>query len=189
MAELLVFHHAQGLTPGVLAFAGRMRAAGHTVHVPDLFEGRTFDSLEEGIGHAGAIGFGAIIERGRAAAEGLPEGLVHVGFSLGVLPAQALAQTRPGARAAVLFHSCVPPSEFGGWPSGVPLQIHIMDRDPLASPPETDLETARQLDAELEEATFFSYPGEAHLFTDDSLPSYDPDAARQAEARVLGLLG
>ena len=141
MAELLLFHHAEGLTPGVLA------------------------------------------------AEGLPEGLVYLGFSLGVLPAQMLAQTRASARAAVLFHSCVPPSEFGGWPPGVPLQIHIMDRDPLASPPETDLETARQFDAELEEATFFSYPGDAHLFADESLPSYDADTARQAEARVLELLG
>ena len=188
MAELLLFHHAQGLTAGVRSFAERLRAAGHTVHVADLYEGRTFDSLEEGVAHAGATGFGTIVARGRAAAEGLPDDLVHVGFSLGVLPAQMLAQTRPGARAAVLFHSCVPPAEFGGWPSGVPLQIHIMDRDPLASPPETDLETARQLDAELDEATFFSYPGEEHLFADDSLPSYDADAAAQAEARVLDLL-
>lgn len=189
MAELLLFHHAQGLTAGVRSFAERLRGAGHAVHVPDLYEGRTFDSLEQGIAHAGEVGFGTIIERGQVAAEDLPDGLVYIGFSLGVLPAQALAQTRAGARAAVLFHSCVPPSEFGGWPSGVPLQIHIMDRDPLASPPETDLETARQLDAELEEATFFSYPGDAHLFADESLPSYDADAAQQAEARVLALLG
>ena len=189
MAELLIFHHALGLTPGVLAFAERMRAAGHTAHAPDLYEGRAFDSLEDGVAHAGAVGFGTIVERGAAAAEGLPAGLAYIGFSLGVLPAQRLAQTRAGARAAVLFHSCVPPSELGGWPSGVPLQIHIMDRDPLASPPETDLETARRLDAELDEATFFSYPGEAHLFADDSLPSYDAQAARTAEARVLELLG
>ena len=189
MAELLLFHHAQGLTAGVRSFAERLCAAGHTVHVPDLYDGRTFDTFEEGIAHAGEVGFGTIIGRGGAAAEGLPEGLVYLGFSLGVLPAQMLAQTRAGAHAAVLFHSCVPPSEFGGWPFGVPLQIHIMDRDPLASPPETDLETARQLDAELEEATFFSYPGDAHLFADESLPSYDADAATQAEARVLELLG
>jgi dienelactone hydrolase len=188
MAELVIFHHSQGLTPGVRSFGERLAAAGHTVHVPDLYEGRTFDSLEEGIAYAGDAGFGTIIERGGAAAAELPSGLVYVGFSLGVLPAQALAQTRAGARAAVLFHSCVPPQEFGGWPSGVPLQIHIMDRDPLASPPETDLETARRLDAELEEATFFSYPGEQHLFADDSLPSYDADAAAKAEACVLELL-
>ena len=188
MAELVIFHHSQGLTPGVRSFGERLAAAGHTVHVPDLYEGRTFDSLEEGIAYAGDAGFGTIIERGGAAAAELPSGLVYVGFSLGVLPAQALAQTRGGARAAVLFHSCVPPQEFGGWPSGVPLQIHIMDRDPLASPPETDLETARRLDAELEEATFFSYPGEQHLFADDSLPSYDADAAAKAEACVLELL-
>ena len=188
MAEVVIFHHARGLTPGVRSFGDRLAAAGHTVHVPDLYEGRTFGSLEEGIAYAGDAGFGTIIERGSAAAAELPSGLVYVGFSLGVLPAQALAQTRAGARAAVLFHSCVPPQEFGGWPPGVPLQIHIMDRDPLASPPETDLKTARRLDAELEEATFFSYPGEQHLFADDSLPSYDADAAAKAEACVLELL-
>jgi dienelactone hydrolase len=188
MAEVLIFHHAQGLTAGVRAFADRLRGAGHTVHAPDLYEGRTFGRFEDGIANAQEVGFGTIVERGRAAADGLPHELVYVGFSLGVLPAQALAQTRPGARAAVLLHSCVPPSEFGGWPPGVPLQIHIMDRDPLASPPETDLETARRLDAELDEATFFSYPGDRHLFADESLPEYDPDAARQAEARVLELL-
>ena len=171
------------------AFAERMTAAGHTAHVPDVYEGRTFESLEEGIAHAGEIGSGTVIERGAAAVEGLPQELVYVGFSLGVLPAQALAQTRAGAVAAVLFHSCVPPEAFGTWPSGVPLQIHVMDRDPLASPPETDLETARRLDAELDEAAFFSYPGDAHLFADDSLSSYDPDAARLAEQRMLELLG
>ena len=148
MAELLIFHHAQGLTSGVRAFGERMATAGHTVHVPDLYEGRTFETLDEGIAHAGEIGFGTVIARGVAAAEGLPDALAYVGFSLGVLPAQALAQKRPGTTAAALFHSCVPPEEFGSWPAGVPLQIHIMDRDPLASPPETDLETARRLDAE-----------------------------------------
>ena len=184
----MIFHHAQGLTPGVRSFGERLAAAGHTVHAPDLFEGRTFETLEDGVAHAGSIGFGTVIERGGAAASELPRELVYVGFSLGVLPAQALAQTRGGARAAVLFHSCVPPSEFGGWPAGVPLQIHIMDRDPHASSPETDLETARRLDAELEEATFFAYPGEQHLFADESLSSYDADAAARAEARVLELL-
>jgi dienelactone hydrolase len=188
MAEVVIFHHAQGLTPGVRSFGDRLATAGHTVHVPDLYEGRTFGSLEQGIAYAGDAGFGTIIERGGAAVAGLAAGLVYLGFSLGVLPAQALAQTREGARAAVLFHSCVPPQEFGGWPPGVELQIHIMDRDPLASPPETDLETARRLDAELDEATFFAYPGEQHLFADDSLPSYDADAAARAEARVLELL-
>ena len=185
---ILLFHHAQGQTKGFLAFADWLRAAGHTVHAPDLYEGKTFATVDEGVAHAQKVGFGEIIRRGVASAESLPRDIVHAGFSLGVLPAQALAQTRAGARAAVLFHSCVPPQEFGGWPSGVPLQIHIMDRDPLASPPETDLETARRLDAELEEATFFSYPGEQHLFADDSLPSYDADAAAKAEACVLELL-
>ena len=189
MAELLIFHHAQGLTPGVRAFGERMAAAGHTVHVPDLYDGRTFDTLDEGIAHAGETGFDTVIARGVAAAEGLPGELVYVGFSLGVMPAQTLAQTRPGTRAAVLFHSCVDPSAFGApWPAGVPLQIHIMDRDPLASPPEVDIETPRKLDADLEEAELFLYPGDQHLFADEGLPAYDAGAAQAAEARVLELL-
>src|SRR4051794_28559207 len=125
MAEVLLFHHAQGQTPGFLAFADELRRAGHTVHAPDLYYGRTFDSLDDGVAYAGEVGFGEILERGVRAADGLPDGLVHAGFSLGVMPAQKLAQTRPGARGALLLHACLPVSEFGtSWPSDVPVQIH-----------------------------------------------------------------
>ena len=133
MAEVLLFHHAQGLTDGVQAFADDLRAAGHVVHVPDLFEGRTFGDVNDGVAHAKEVGFDTIDERGRAAAEGLPNEIVYAGFSLGAMQAQGLAQTRPGAKGALLISSAVPPSEFGGdWPQGVPLQIHMMDADPLA---------------------------------------------------------
>src|SRR4051812_45456634 len=132
MAEVLLFHHAQGLTPGCLAFADFFRAAGHVVHTPDLYDGNTFSTLADGLAYAEQVGFGTILERGQRFAEDLPIGIVYAGFSLGVLPAQKLAQTRPGARGALLFHSCVPAAEFGPWPAGVPVQIHIMDADRLA---------------------------------------------------------
>jgi dienelactone hydrolase len=128
MARILLFHHAQGQTPGFLAFAEELRQAGHTVHTPDLYEGRIFDTLEEGVTHARNVGFGTIIQHGRTAAAELPDALVYAGFSLGVMPAQMLAQTRPGAKGALLFHSCVPASEFGlSWPESIPLQIHAME--------------------------------------------------------------
>ena len=131
MAEVVLFHHAQGLTPGVAAFADELRCAGHTVHTPDLFEGRTFDTIADGMGYVREIGFGEVMERGVRAVDGLPAELVYAGFSLGVLPAQRLAQTRAGARGALLFYSCVPVSEFGStWPDGVPVQVHAMDADP-----------------------------------------------------------
>ena len=190
MAELLLFHHAQGLTAGVRAFADDLRAAGHVVHAPDLYEGRTFSELDDGIAHVQQLGFGTIIERGRAAAADLPEGLVYAGMSLGVMPAQLLAQTRPGARGAVLLHGCVPPAEFGGpWPQGVPLQIHFMESDPEAVPPNEDLATARELAATVGEAELFLYPGDRHLFTDSSLGEYDEDAAGLLTERVLAFLG
>jgi dienelactone hydrolase len=143
MAEVLLFHHLHGLTPGVRSFAETLEQAGHTVHVPDLYEGRVFETFDEGAAYAEQAGFDTIIDRGRAAADKLPAELVYAGFSLGVLPAQMLAQTRAGAKGALLFHSCVPVSEFGGtWPGGVPVQIHGMDADPLFAG-EGDLEAAR----------------------------------------------
>jgi dienelactone hydrolase len=188
MVEMILFHHVHGLTSGVRAFAERITEAGHTVHVPDLYEGRTFDDLEAGAGYAQEVGFGTIMERGRVAAEGLPNELVYAGFSLGVLPAQMLAQTRPGAKGALLFHSCVPVSEFGeAWPGGVPVQIHAMDADPFFVD-EGDIDAARSLVAATSDAELFLYPGKEHLFADDSLAAYDQAAATLLTERVLSFL-
>nr|WP_168513389.1 dienelactone hydrolase family protein [Streptomyces sp. S1D4-11]QIY99544.1 dienelactone hydrolase [Streptomyces sp. S1D4-11] len=189
MAEVLLFHHAQGLTSGVHAFAESLREAGHAVHLPDLYEGRVFENLEEGAAHAQGIGFGTLVERGRAAAAELPAELVYAGFSLGVLPAQYLAQTRTGAKGALLFHSCVPASEFGGdWPQEVPVQIHGMEADEYFVD-EGDLDAACALvESAPDAAELFLYPGKQHLFADNSLPSYDEHAATLLTRRVLVLL-
>ncbi len=189
MAEIVLFHHAQGLTPGVIAFADEMRSAGHTMHTPDLYDGRSFDTLDEGVAHAGEIGFDEVIERGVRAVEGLPAGLVYGGFSLGVLPAQKLAQTRSGACGALLFHACVPESEFGpAWPAGVPVQIHAMVADPFFVD-EGDIDAARALVDEGNDAEMFLYAGDQHLFTDRSLASYKADATAVLVQRVLEFLG
>jgi dienelactone hydrolase len=186
MAEVLLFHHAQGQTPGFLAFADKLRAAGHTVHTPDLYGGKTFPSIDEGVGYAKEVGFETILERGRLAGEGLPNELVYAGFSLGVMPAQLLAQTRSGAKGALLFSAAIPASEFGGpWPEGVPLQIHMMEDDGWA---EEDLPAARELE-ETAGAELFLYPGDGHLFADNSLPDYDESAATLLKQRVLSFLG
>jgi dienelactone hydrolase len=184
MAEVLLFHHAQGLTDGVRAFADELRAAGHVVHVPDLYDGRTFSELDDGVAHAKQIGFGAVLERGRRAAEDLPNELVYAGFSLGVMPAQLLTMTRPGARGALLLHSAVELAEFGSsWPAGVPVQIHTMEDDDWG-----DVDIARELAASVDGAELFLYPGDAHLFTDNSLPAYDEKAAVQVRQRVFAFL-
>lgn len=188
MAEVLLFHHVHGLTSGIRDFAETLRGAGHTAHAPDLYEGRVFDTLEEGRAYVQEVGFGSIMERGRAAVEGLPNELVYAGFSLGVMPAQMLTQTRPGAKGALLFHSCVPPSEFdGSWPQGVPVQIHGMDADEFFVE-EGDLDAARTLVEASADAELFLYPGSQHLFADNSLPAYDEQAAGLLTERVLSFL-
>jgi dienelactone hydrolase len=191
MAEILLFHHVQGLTPGLAAFADRLRAAGHTVHTPDLFEGNTFATLPEGMAYVqreGAPDYDALADEVVA---GLPTELVYAGFSFGGGQAQRLAQLRPGARGALLFDTCYPITgewAFGAWPPGVPVQVHGMDRDPFFAEEGGDLDAARELVASVGEAELFLYPGDQHLFADSSLDSYDEEAATLLTERVLAFL-
>jgi dienelactone hydrolase len=156
--------------------------------VPGLFEGRTFDSIESGMGFVEGIGFGEVISRGRASVEDLPAAVVYAGFSLGVVPAQMLAQTRDGARGALLYYSCVPVSEFGtAWPAGVPVQVHGKESDPFFAG-EGDLDAARALVEATPDAELFLYEGDQHYFADSTLPSYDADATKLLLERSLTLL-
>ena len=190
MAEVLLLHHAQGLTPGVKAFADELRAAGHTVHTPDLFDGRTFDSIGEGMGFIQAQGMEEMVERGVRTADELPADLVYAGMSFGEMVAQKLAQTRPGARGALLFYSAIPISgdwAFGPWPDGVPVQIHGMDNDPIFVG-EGDIEAAREIVEKVSDAELFLYPGDQHYFADSSLPAYDAAATKLLLQRVKAFL-
>ena len=188
MADVVLFHHVQGLTNGVRRFADVIRADGHTVHTPDAFDGSTFTSLDEGFAALRERDISVAGEWADNAVADLPEELVYVGISLGVMAAQRLAQTRTGARGAVLVEACVPPTEFGnGWPTGVPVQVHGMERDPFFGL-EGDLDAARDLVATAEDGELFVYPGDVHLFTDSSLPSYDGAATRRVVERMLGFL-
>ena len=133
--------------------------------------------------YAEEIGFPtAVVERGRAAVESLPSEVVYVGFSLGAMPAQSLAQTRPGARGAVLCYAALPLGQWGDswpatWPDGVPLQLHILDGD-------EDFEIARGLEAAVPGAELFVYQGSAHYFAE-----HDDEARTLLTQRVLAFLG
>jgi dienelactone hydrolase len=190
MAEVLLFHHAQGLTPGVRRFADDLQAAGHVVHTPDLFGGHTFQSIDEGLSYIREIGFDEMRERGVRIADELPSELVYGGFSFGVLPAQKLAQTRAGACGALFFYSCLPISgewALGAWPGDVPVQIHGMDNDPIFVG-EGDINAAREIVEKVKDAELFLYPGDQHYFADSSLPSYDADATLLLTRRVIEFL-
>jgi dienelactone hydrolase len=186
MSEILLYHHVQGLTDGVRAFADELERAGHVVHAPDLFDGRTFETLEDGLAFARETGFGALAERGAEAAEGIRPDVVYAGFSFGVMVAQRLAQTRADARGALLMYSCIPVSEFGeAWPAGVPVQVHGKEGDEFFL---EDIDAARALVDSSDEAELFLYPGTEHLFADSSLPAFDPAAAALLTERVLAFL-
>lgn len=187
MAEVVLFHHAHGLTAGVQAFAHEVLAAGHVVHTPDLFAGHTFDSLDDGVAHVEELGVQTILERGGRAVADLPEAVAYLGMSVGVLPAQQLAQTRPGALGAILLGACVPPDVFGEWPDALPVQVHGMEDDPYFAG-EGDLDAARALVEGRAQAELFVYPGDQHLFFDPSLPGHDSSAHAQLVERVLGFL-
>jgi dienelactone hydrolase len=191
MAEVVLYHHVQGLTEGVRRFGDGLRQAGHTVHTPDLFDGRTFATMDEAFAFVREAG-DALDARVDAAANALPEGLVYAGISWGVGAAQRLAQTRTGARGAVLYEACFPITgeyAFGPWPSGLPVQIHGKADDEFFSH-EGDIDAARELVATIgrDRAELFVYPGDEHLFVDSSLPSYDAEAAALTMQRTLHFL-
>jgi dienelactone hydrolase len=186
MAEVLLFHHIQGLTDGVQSFADDLRQPGHTVHTPDLFDGRTFGTIEEGMAFAREAGFEALAERGVAAAGSVGAEVVYAGFSFGVMIAQQLAQTRAGARGALLMCGCLPVSEFGdAWPESVPAQVHGKEGDEFFL---EDIDAARALVESSKRAELFLYPGTEHLFADSSLPAYDRAATTLLTERVLAFL-
>jgi dienelactone hydrolase len=186
MTEVVLYHHVQGLTDGVRSFADEIRRAGHTVHTPDLFDGRTFDTIEDGMAFARETGFGALNERGVAAGEAMRPDVVYAGFSFGVMAAQQLAQTRDGACGALLMSGCLPVSEFGAaWPAGVPVQVHGKANDSFFL---EDLEAAQALVESADTGELFLYSGEEHLFADSSLPAYDAAAAALLTERVLTFL-
>jgi dienelactone hydrolase len=192
MAEVVLFHHVQGLTDGVRAFADELRVGGHVVHTPDLFDGERPATIDDGVALTRSIGGDVLDKRADQAVADLPDGLVYAGFSFGEATAQRLAQTRPGARGALLYESCISITgewSFGPWPDGVPVQIHGMDQDPFFAL-EGDIDAARELVATVgpELAALFVYPGDRHLFTDSSLPSYDAEAAALVVKRSRALL-
>jgi dienelactone hydrolase len=191
MAEVVLYHHIQGLTEGVRSFADELRRAGHTVHAPDLFDGRTFATMDEAFAVVQEAG-DAFDAKADGAAHALPEGLVYAGISWGVGAAQRLAQTRAGARGALLYEACFPITgeyAFGPWPNDLPVQIHGKGDDEFFAH-EGDIDAARDLVAKIgpEKAELFVYPGDEHLFVDSSLPTYDGDAAALVTQRTLHFL-
>lgn len=188
MATVVMFHDVLGKNQGVQTWVETLEGAGHTVHAPDLFEGQTYGTVDEGVAAVQQLGFDTVLERGKAAVDGLPAEVIYLGTSLGVVCAEMLTITRPGAKGAVFLESCVPADEFGAWPEGVPVQIHGMDDDP-SFVHEGDIDAARALVSSVPTAELFLYPGNSHLFTNSGGPDYDEQLADQVREHVLTFIG
>jgi dienelactone hydrolase len=189
VAHVVLFHHAQGLRPDVTAWADSLRDAGHEVETPDLYDGVTFDRLDDGIAHRDELGLPALIQKAGAYLEGQPPDLVYAGFSMGASAAHFFALTRPGARGVLLMHGTAPAQSLDAdWPSGMPGQLHKKDQDPLMDEagPGALRRSAEAVGAPLE---IFSYPGTGHLFADPDGPNYDEESARLMLERELDFLG
>lgn len=187
--EVVLLHSALGLRPAVHGWAAHLRAAGHRVHTPDIFDGEVFASVEEGLRKRDALGIPEIGRRTRAAVATLPAGLVFMGWSLGAVGAQVLAATRPGAKAAVLLHGIAPLPAIGvrQWPTGVPIQIHSADADPWVPEPLVQAFEAAVTTAGVHAETW-RYPGAAHMFDDPDLPGHSVEATALARERITRFL-
>lgn len=191
MAEIVLFHSVLGPRLGVTDAADRLRAAGHTVHTPDLYRGEArFDEYDPAMAYQDGIGYRELLRRAAADVAPLPSRLVYMGFSAGGAPAEWLAATRPGAHACILLHAALPlhVMDLETWPATVAAQVHFMRGDPYREQAEIDGMAA---DVRAAGAPFelFEYDGAGHLFTDPSLPAeYDRAATETLWSRVLALL-
>ena len=184
MAELLLFHHAHGLTAGLQSLADRLRAGGHTVHTPDCYAGRTFTSVDEGIAYAERIGHDALLDMALRMARTHHTANVVLGFSMGTLQAQYLAQHVRRMRACALMGGAIPPELLGSsWRPQVALQGHVADPDDWCTPDEL-----AALERSAPHARVHRYPDRRHMFVDTSLHDYDADAASQFEERLTDWL-
>ncbi|MFF8957056.1 dienelactone hydrolase family protein [Streptomyces sp. NPDC014894] len=185
--HIMLLHSTYGLRPAVGSAAERLRAAGHQVWTPDLFEGRTFDTVEDGMAFKDGLGKDELLKRAvLAAAPYSDRGLVYAGFSLGASIAQTLALGDEKARGLLLMHG-TSDIAVNASVDELPVQLHIADPDPFEP---HDWLTAWYLgmgragaDAEV-----YRYPGAGHLFTDPELPDYDEEAAETAWRVSLGFL-
>ncbi|MER6142862.1 dienelactone hydrolase family protein [Streptomyces sparsogenes] len=186
-SPILLLHSMYGLRPAVHAAADRLRAAGHEVHVPDLYEGRTADSAEDGMALKEEIGREELLRRAVAAAAPLSDrGIVYAGFSLGGSIAQNLALGDEKARGLLLLHGTSDIADDAAT-DGLPVQLHVADPDPFEPHDWLNAWYLRmgRAGADVE---VYRYPGAGHLFTDPDLPDYDEEAAEATWKVALGFL-
>ena len=176
MTTVVLFHSVLGVRQGVLDAAERLRGEGHEVVVPDLFDGRTFDTYEPALDFAlKETGFPTLLGRAVGAVADVSDGFVVAGFSLGCAMAAYVATQRQ-VSGGLMIAGAIPVSGFGDgvtWPPGVPAQTHATLADPWREQEEID-EAVRDVKSGGGTIEVFDYPGSGHLFTDPTLPDeYD----------------
>lgn len=183
----MLFHSVYGLRPAVHEAAARLRAAGHEVHTPDLFEGRTADTVEEAMELKDEIGRDELLMRAVTVTAPLSErGLVYAGFSLGGSIAQNLALADTRARALLLMHGTSDIAEDAAVDE-LPVQLHVAEPDPFEPHDWLNAWYLRMQRAGAD-VEIFRYAGAGHLFTDEGLDDFDGEAAEQMWRTALGFL-
>ena len=142
MAEILLFHHAQGQTP---ASTPSPRAPGRGAHGAHAGRLRRTHLRRPSTrhGHARRDRLRRGLRARRHAADGLPEGLaLRQASRWGDARAEPGPDRRePGGPAAGGLR---PDLGVGsGWPDGVPVQVHGMDGDPYFAEEGGDIDAAR----------------------------------------------
>lgn len=188
MAHIVLFHHVLGLTPGVRALADALTAKGHQVTAPDLFDTQTFPDIDAGLAYVEHLGDQELLTRAEHACAGLPRDVVYAGLSLGVVPAEHLLMTRPGALGALLIHGFVDPAAMAGkWPDNCSVGIFGMEGDPFFVE-DGDLAAAQNWRLTHPDMEIYLYPGDGHLFTEPALADYDAATTNALITDAVALL-
>ncbi|WP_061963326.1 dienelactone hydrolase family protein [Demequina aurantiaca] len=187
MTQVVLLHSALGLTEDVKEWADGLRGQGHEVHVPDLFDGDTFDSIDAGVDRVDSLGMVGHLERARELTAGVEGPRVYIGFSFGGALAQILALQEPDAVAAVVLHGAMSPAWFDitTWPTRLRMQLHYMSDDEWVEQDEVAALRALAPAGAIDE---FTYPGESHLYAFANFDDYDEQASELTFERIAEFL-
>jgi len=195
---VVVLHEWWGLTEPIRLACDRLAEAGFVALAPDLYHGKTTASVEEAekLGGAldekveqwrgdirGAVEF--LRQHGREAASG--DKFAFVGLSLGGSYALDMSvNMAEDIAAAIIFYTAWAGPEYRH--ARAAYLFHFAEHDQF-EPAESVAELERTLREAGRSATFYTYPGTTHWFTDTNIPdTYNAEAAALAWERTIAFL-
>lgn len=183
MTHIVLFHSILGCRAAEREMAAAFEKAGHTTHLPDLFENKTANNYDDGFALFRTFEREQLIERARDALNSVPENAVLSGISFGAGIVSSLWAERPKMQGALLFAGA---AEWANdLRADLPVQAHIAKPDPFDDEAYFD---EWQSACKTSDFNLYRYDNVGHFFLDRTLSDFDEDATKLCLERSIAFL-